>query len=201
MKRPIQTGIVAGVAILAAFFFFATLARATLYAPELQIEVPQAEQNAPLAEVPRGTGPGRLQIPRIKVDAKIQYVGLNAKGNMGVPSNYSDVAWYKYGSLPGHVGSAVIDGHVDNGLGLRGVFKDLEKLKIGDDVYVLNKEGTKVHFQVTDIGRYNYKEVPTKRLFNRGDDAYLNLITCGGTWVKDEKTYNERIVVYTTLVR
>ena len=201
MKRPIRTGIVAGVAILAALFFFATLLRTAAFAPELEIDVPEAEQNAPLAKLPTGKGPETLEIPKIGVDAAIQRVGINTKGNMGVPSNFSDVAWYKYGSLPGHVGSAVIDGHVDNGLGLRGGFKDLEKLKIGDDVYVLNKEGTKVHFQVTDIGRYNYKEVPTKRLFNRGDDAYLNLITCGGTWVKDEKTYNERIVVYTTLVR
>jgi len=201
MKRPIRTGIVAGVAILAALFFFATLLRTAAFAPELEIDVPEAEQNAPLAKLPTGKGPETLEIPKIGVDAAIQRVGINTKGNMGVPSNFSDVAWYKYGTVPGEEGSAVIDGHVDNGLGLAGVFKNLGKLEKGDDVYVLNKEGARVHFKVTEVRSYHYKEVPTERIFSAKGGAYLNLITCGGTWIKNEKTYDERIVVYTELVR
>ena len=119
---------------------------------------------------------------------------------MGVPSNFSDVAWYKYGTVPGQIGSAVIDGHVDNGLGFLGVFKRLGELRRGDDVYVETEEGSRIHFVVTAVEHYPYKSVPTEFIFNRTGSAYLNLITCGGNWIKTEKTYDERIVVFTRLV-
>src|SRR6185503_17165796 len=108
--------------------------------------------------------------------------------NMGTPSNFTDVAWYKYGTVPGQVGSAVIDGHVDNGLALAGVFKHLTDIKNGADVYVITKEGTKIHFVVQDIQSYPYKSVPTTLLFNQKDRARLNLVTCAGTWVPGDKT-------------
>jgi sortase A len=53
----------------------------------------------------------RLQIPSIKVDAAIQYVGLTGSGSMEVPQGRADVAWYKFGPRPGDLGSAVIAGH------------------------------------------------------------------------------------------
>jgi sortase (surface protein transpeptidase) len=94
----------------------------------------------------------------------------------------------------------VIDGHVDNGLGLSGVFKHLEDLQQGDDVYVVTKTGRELHFVVEDTVSYPYKTVPLETLFSRDDDARLNLITCGGSWVKSDKTYDHRFVVYTRLV-
>ena len=96
---------------------------------------------------------------------------------------------------------AVIAGHVDNGLALPGVFKHLDELKIGDDVYVERKDGTELHFKVTVIQKYPYRNVPLKTLFSRRDLPRLNLITCGGTWVPGERSYDERLVVYSELVR
>ena len=32
---------------------------------------------------------------------------------MGVPTNFTDVGWYRYGPAPGTPGNAVIDGHLD----------------------------------------------------------------------------------------
>ncbi len=183
---------------LAAIVFFGTLTQALWYAPGSDLQVP-ASETIP-REIPPAEEPVTLRIPKLKIDAKIQQTGLNAKGNMGVPTNYSDVAWYKHGTIPGQMGSAVIDGHVDNGLGLSGVFKDLEKLEKGDDVYVVTKSGRELHFEVLSVNSYPYKAVPLDVLFTRKDDARLNLITCGGTWIKSEKTYDQRVVVYTRLV-
>ena len=62
--------------------------------------------------------PLRLLIPKIKVNATIQHVSITKKGAMAVPTNYTDVGWYRLCTIPGHTGSAVIDGHVDNGFGI-----------------------------------------------------------------------------------
>jgi len=187
------------VTALALVVFASTLVQALWYAPESSTYVPDGSRTG-ARTVPPSEQPDRLIIPALNIDAPIQYVGITKKGNMGVPSNFSDVAWYKYGTVPGQIGSAVIDGHVDNGLALPGVFKHLDELRVGDDVIVETKQGRKLRFVVTDIESYNYKDVPGEVLFGRADTSRLNLVTCGGSWIRTEKTYDQRLVVYTVLV-
>jgi LPXTG-site transpeptidase (sortase) family protein len=189
------------VTILAAWIFSSTLVHAVLYAPEGALALPaHAAQKPAFSAAVNKTLPAHLIIPSLKINAAIQEVGLNALGNIMAPSNFTDVAWYDQGTIPGKVGSAVIDGHVDNGLGLAGVFKHLSDIKVGDDVYVQTNAGTKLHFVVTDIETYSYQNVPTQKLFAQDGSAHLNLITCEGTWVKSGDTYDHRLVVYTHLV-
>lgn len=191
-------GVVVAITALAAIVFFVTLTQALWYAPGSDLQVP-ASEIVP-RELPPSEEPATMRIPKLNIDTKIQQTGLNAKGNMGVPTNYTDVAWYKHGTIPGQIGSAVIDGHVDNGLGLSGVFKRLSELKKGDDIYVVTKTGRELHFVVDEAVDYPYTAVPLEKLFSRKNDVWLNLITCGGSWVKSEKTYDRRFVVYTRLV-
>lgn len=139
--------------------------------------------------------PARLIIGSLTIDAHVQYVGVNAAGNMGVPNNFTDVAWYKGGPAPGDAGSAVIDGHVDNGLGLDGVFKHLSDIKVGDDITVQTTSGKKLHFKVNAISEYPYRAVPTMGIFKTSGPPTLTLITCEGVWVPSDKTYDHRLVV------
>ncbi len=189
--------------LIAAGVFGWTLVHAVLYAPEQSGPLPPQAQTAQTPELytsATSTHPDRLVIPSLNINAAIQYVGVNAEGNMRAPDNFTDVAWYEYGTIPGMRGSAVIDGHVDNGLGLDGVFKHLTDIKVGEDVYVRTKGGTKLHFAVFDIETYPYQGVPVQKLFMPNDAAYLNLITCEGLWVWGGDTYDHRLVVYTRLV-
>jgi sortase (surface protein transpeptidase) len=143
--------------------------------------------------------PEQLRIPILGIDALVQHVGLTKSGKMAVPTNFTDVGWYRYGTAPGFVGSAVIDGHVDNGLRLPGVFKKLNGLAVGDEIFVRTAAGAELRFVVQEVAVYGYKEVPTEVLFNRADTARLNLVTCDGAWVAGEKTYDKRLVVYAVL--
>lgn len=177
---------------IALVIFAVTLAGALWYSPDSEIAVPPMSPVASTA-----SKPVRLEIPAIGVDATVQYVGITGNGDMGTPDNFTDVAWYKYGPVPGQLGSAVIDGHVDNGLSLAGVFKHLDNVKVGDDVYVIAADGSKLHFVVTDMEKYPYTSGPTQKIFGQTDAARLNLITCSGTWVPGARTYDERLVVYT----
>ena len=138
--------------------------------------------------------PLQLIIPALNIDAKIQDVGITKKGNMGVPNNFTDVGWYKYGAIPGRLGSAVIAGHVNNGLAFPAVFAHLGDLKKGDDVYIKMDDGKEVHFVVVDLSTYDYNAKVSK-VFNQNDDRYLKLITCTGVFVKSYGTHNKRLVV------
>ncbi len=203
LKKLLALGMVV-VAVLVIMF---TVRRAVYYAPDDSGLVPPsivlgstssaAAVNSGLLELRK---PLRLEIPSISVNAAVQYVGVKADGSMGTPAGFKDVAWYRLGTIPGDQGSAVIDGHVDNALALDGVFKHLGDVKIGDDVYVTKKDGARLHFRVKDIGIYATKDAPNERIFTDASGKYLNLITCAGTWVKDAKSYNQRLVLYTELV-
>jgi sortase (surface protein transpeptidase) len=146
-----------------------------------------------------GTYPAYVAIPSLGVSASVQRLGLNSKGNVGAPSNFVDVGWYVRGPIPGQVGSAIIDGHVDNGLGLAGVFKHLSSIAIGDSVYVTDHKGTVLRFVVTDVQSFNDENAPLDAIFNQDNGMFLKLITCGGTWIPSEKAYDQRVVVTSVL--
>src|ERR1039457_7041885 len=114
--------------------FFAVLVNALWYSSDAEVPLPKELQakkiedpNIP-ADIPLST-PVRLVISALHIDAKVQDVGITKNGNMATPNNFTDVGWYKYGALPGEMGSAVIAGHVDDGLALPGVFKHLGDLQ------------------------------------------------------------------------
>lgn len=197
-RSRILVGIAVAIVVIAGTVFFTTLVRAVFYTPEGEITVPSIVPMIEPEVAQSASLPLRLQIPSLSINARVQQVGLNAKKNMAAPTNFTDVGWYKYGTVPGQLGSAVIDGHVDNGLALSGVFKRLGDMAIGDDVYITARDGSRLHFVVTDIQSYPYTDAPSERIFSAKDAAHLNLITCAGTWIKGKRTYDERLVVYTT---
>ncbi len=166
----------------------------------LALRLPDSDTGAIGTASTSSTGAGlptRLKIPSLDIDARVQQVGINKKGEMGIPDNFRDVAWYAYGPAPGEKGSAVIDGHVDNALALSGVFKRLHEVRAGDEVIVVTESGAQLRFIVVDVQTYPYADVPLDLIFTRADAARLNLITCAGTWVSGLRTYDKRTVVYT----
>jgi sortase A len=198
--KPTTKKIIISIGILLSILVFVgVFVHASVYAPDDEAIPSQALR---AVEKKQATLPGHgaeLSIPKLKIDARVQEVGITTKGNIGTPNNFSDVGWYKYGPLPGKKGTAVIDGHVDNGLALPGVFKHLVDIELGDDVYVKTKEGDTLHFVVKNIETYDYN-APTTAILSQTDVSKLILITCTGTWVDSIRTHNKRLVVTTELV-
>lgn len=143
--------------------------------------------------------PKRLVIGSINVDAPIIYVGLTGEGAVDTPKGPSEVAWYKLGPRPGAQGSSVITGHFGPWKdGSSSVFDNLHKLKIGDKVTVKDDTGKDLIFIVKSTKIYKRTESP-EEVFNKEDGIFLNLITCNGTWLANQDTYNQRLVVFTEL--
>ena len=179
-----------------------TLGRSLYYAPNADsgLSLSGAAQGAAVVGANIYNQPSRLIIPSLDIDAHIQLVGVTKSGNMAAPNNFTDISWYKFGTVPGNSGSAVMAGHVDNALGTPAIFYELKELELGDDVYVVDKDGKRLHFQVIDKQLYPYDQAPIERIFNDATGTYLNLITCQGEWVPRAKSAANRLVVYTKLV-
>ena len=142
----------------------------------------------------------RLTIQNIGVDAKISTVGLTKEGNMEAPGNIYDVGLYKYGAKLGQNGTAVLAGHLDGAIGEKGVFYSLDKLKAGDIIKINRNNAAPLTYKVTKSKVYKSTDKPTE-VFKSASGANLNLITCTGSWDKNKSQYDERLVVFTTLVK
>lgn len=141
--------------------------------------------------------PVRLKIPSINIDAAIEYVGLKANGEMGVPKDTANVAWFKLGSRPGENGSAVIAGHfgvLENGEG--SVFDNLKKLGRGDKIYVEDEKGTTITFVVREKRSYEADEDASGVFSSNDGKSHLNLVTCQG-WNIVSESYTKRLVIFT----
>jgi sortase A len=159
--------------------------------------IPVPTQAANPTQEPTSFGtPKRLEIPSLGVDTTIETVGMDAAGNMDVPKDPDNVAWYKLGYKIGSNGSAVIAAHFDKPDGSPAVFYDISSLKPGEKIIVTDDDGMTKTFTVTESTSYPYNAFPLQKVFNSPGESTLNLITCDGTWNKAKKTYSNRLVVY-----
>jgi len=182
------------VSVFAFTLFHATVSSASLWSKSDMSETASGV-TVPPAAGPTSAHPARLIIPSIGVDASVENVGITSRGSIGTPASFADVGWYVYGATPGKTGAAIIDGHVDNGLALAGVFKHLSDIKKGATITVVTEGGIAKHFEVKSIVWYDYQNTPSSILFPKTKSPTLILVTCGGTWVPNDRTYNKRLVV------
>jgi sortase A len=143
--------------------------------------------------------PDKIIIPSININASIEEVGITTEGQMDTPKVDGNVGWYEFGPVPGAFGSAVIAGHLDTSFGAHGVFWNLDKVKIGDDIFVIDKYGTKLIFVVTKIKLFPFDLLDTKEIFDDNQNESLNLITCNGSWENSVNNYSQRLVVFSVL--
>jgi LPXTG-site transpeptidase (sortase) family protein len=144
--------------------------------------------------------PVRLVIPKIKVNAPVQHIGITQQNSMETPNNATDVGWLKIGTKPGEKGSTVIDGHFDNEMGGKGVFNDLHQLTKGDRVLIKTDKGETFTYIVNSLKVYD-EGTKAPEIFSKNDGKYLSLITCDGIWNETTKSYTQRLVVFAALAK
>jgi LPXTG-site transpeptidase (sortase) family protein len=172
-----------------------------MFGKTISSDLPTWTNYASLPELRPGTGsvvPVRLRIPALGVDTEVEGVGLR-NGAMDVPGNIWNAGWLNTSPRPGEVGNAVLDGHKDSVRG-RAIFMELGKLKPGDKVYVSDEYGYELTFEVFEVQSYFLQDAPLARLFGPSAEKQLSLISCDGNFMREQLTYNKRVVVYTRLI-
>jgi hypothetical protein len=143
--------------------------------------------------------PVRLTILSLGVGAAVEAVGVKEGGAMANPSSFTTTGWYKYGARPGEAGNAVIAGHVNNGLGLSGVFARLPEIAIGATITVTDNSGRTLNYVVVEKTQYSTTEAPLQEIFSITGPSQLVLITCEGDWIPASRSYDKRLVVLARL--
>ncbi|MDP2943971.1 MAG: class F sortase [bacterium] len=141
--------------------------------------------------------PVRLTIPKIKVEAAVESVGLTPQGAMDVPEKTGSVAWFSLGSRPGENGSAVMAGHYGRKNGKASVFDNLYKLRPGDKLSVEDDQGLVISFVVRATRRYDQRANAPEVFDSSDGQSHLNFVTCEGVWDKVSQSYPTRLVIFT----
>lgn len=143
--------------------------------------------------------PTRIRIPILSIDSYIQPVGLLSNGQMDVPDNIWEVGWLNSSALPGTAGNTVLAGHKDSQQGTA-VFWALDTLHKGNLIYISDKSGNELTFEVETVELYSLANAPLSRIFGSTSRAQLTLISCAGDFIPTLHTYNQRVVVYAKLL-
>ncbi len=171
----------------------ASIAVATVAEPAKEPVVPKVQPSNPPSST---SAPQRLKIPSIGVNAFVEQMGLTSQGAMDAPAGPDNAGWYKLGTKPGEVGSAVIDGHSGWKGDIPAIFDNLGNVQVGDKIYVENGDGNTVTFVVRRIKEYPFN-ADAGEIFHSNDGlSHLNLITCAGTWNDISRSSSMRLVVF-----
>jgi hypothetical protein len=144
--------------------------------------------------------PTLLRIPAIGVTATVNPVGINAAtGEFDVPPSVDEIGWYSYGpGLDAVAGSIVIAGHVDGANQGRGAFFRLRDVPIGAPIEVRGADGRTLTFRAAGRETYPKSRIPLERYFARDGAPRLTLITCGGPFNAQTRSYRDNIVITAT---
>jgi LPXTG-site transpeptidase (sortase) family protein len=144
--------------------------------------------------------PDRLVIPRLGINAPVNYRGIGADGFMGDPAGPLDVVWYDFspyqglGGYPGEGGNSVIAGHVDYRTHGLAVFAPLRNIAEGDIIEYHRWDGVTLSYIVLWAA-----DIPSGEGFNQyvaaGEQETMTLITCNGTFDQARREYDHRRVV------
>ncbi|MFC7528717.1 class F sortase [Actinoplanes sp. GCM10030250] len=139
--------------------------------------------------------PVRLRIPELRVESRLDRLGVQADGAVAVPADPDVAGWFSGGPRPGQPGPAVILGHVDSKSG-PGVFAGLAGARVGTLVHVERGDGSTVTFRIGRISRVPKDEFPTELVYAPTLDATLRLVTCGGGFDRSRGSYRDNVIAY-----
>jgi len=139
--------------------------------------------------------PLRVRVSGTDIDATIIDLGLNSDGTLEVPKDYSESGWYTGRPVPGELGPSIVVGHVDSTEG-PAVFYELRNLEVGDLIEVDRSDGLIAWFKVSEIILVDKVAFPTERVYGPTDAPELRLITCGGSFDKEARSYRGNLIVF-----
>nr|WP_246406558.1 class F sortase [Modestobacter versicolor] len=140
--------------------------------------------------------PVRLEVPGAGIDAPLDPVGVEPDGAMTLPEDVGRAGWYRYGPVPGATeGTAVLAGHVDDEEQGLGELAPLRGVEPGAEVRVTDAAGVVTRWQVVGREVIEKQAVPLDQLFQRTGPPRLVLVTCGGDFLPELRSYQDNVVV------
>jgi hypothetical protein len=171
----------------------AVLATPAAQVPAVATPAVTARPAAPSAVVPVALP---VQLELAGVDAPLDPVGVDPAGAMALPEDVDRVGWYRFGPAPGaDEGTAVLAGHVDDAEQGLGALAPLREVEAGAEVQVTDASGAVTRWRVVSRELIEKRAVPLAALFPRAGPPRLVLLTCGGEFLPELRSYADNVVV------
>lgn len=139
-----------------------------------------------------------LSVPSIDLEARVVAVGVT-DGSLQVPNDPAHVGWWSRSAPAGApAGSVVMDGHVDSRTGGPGALYRLAigDVRVGTDIVLRTAAGRRITYRVYAQQVYRKAGGLPAEIFASTNAPRLVLITCGGSFDFQRRSYDENVVVY-----
>ena len=146
-----------------------------------------------VAAAPRVTAVS-IDIPRLQLSGQLDELAVADDGELLAPDDPARAGWYAGGVVPGDLGPAIVGGHVDSRRG-PGVFFALRSLRPDDVVEITRSDGQVARFSVTSVQQVAKEQFPTAAVYGPTPRPELRLITCGGRFDREARSYTDNVVV------
>jgi LPXTG-site transpeptidase (sortase) family protein len=158
----------------------------------IKLDPADAEDRRAAAVAPRPGAPIRLRIAAVEIETDVRPGGVvkDKQGQWEWETLPFVATNYPFLGPVGTIGNPVISGHVVT-LREGNVFRDLYKVKLGDEVEVFT-ERAQFTYVVEEI-----KLVPPTavEVLLPTDDARLTVLTCGGEFDPRSRTFSDRLIL------
>ncbi len=145
---------------------------------------------------PEAAPPVALVIASLGVDMPVSAVGVQDDGSMEIPKQPSRAGWYRYGAAPADSsGTTVLAAHVDSRVFGIGPLARLREADEGETVTVTDADGTRHRYEIESVTYIPRAELPVGDLFDREGERKLAIITCGGSFDEQSRTYSDNVVL------
>lgn len=140
--------------------------------------------------------PVRVRYPAIDADLPVQPRGVADDGQMDLPDDAGQAAWYQFGMTPADdAGTTVIAAHAGSEETPFGPLYGLLDAQRGDEVIVSDSTGQEHRYQVVETQQLGKNGLDFTPYFERSGPHRLVLITCGGQWVPERNSYTDNVIV------
>ncbi|MBD7956699.1 class F sortase [Microbacterium sp. Sa4CUA7] len=175
--------------------------------PSSAVVSPTAPPPTPTVEVPitaatpppvqeRGAAPTAVVSTDLGIDMPVVPVGVQADGSMEIPVDPAVAGWYRYGPAPADTdGTTVLAAHVDSRVYGVGPLAQLREAQPGQTLQVADADGVITGYTVESVTYIPRAELPVDQLFDREGPRSLVLITCGGQFDEQTRTYSDNVVL------
>ncbi|MCR2793043.1 class F sortase [Microbacterium sp. zg.Y625] len=170
-------------------------ARTETAAPTPAVQIPVTPATPPPVQAP-SAAPEQLASAELGIDMPVVPVGVQDDGSMEIPVDPSVAGWYRYGPAPADAdGATVLAAHVDSrvyGIGPLSVLRDAQP---GQTLQVTDADGAVTVYTVESVTYIPRAELPVDQLFDRDGPRSLVVITCGGEFDEQSRTYSDNVVL------
>ncbi|MCR2827830.1 class F sortase [Microbacterium sp. zg.Y909] len=164
-------------------------------APTPTVQVPVAPAPPPPVQAP-SAAPQQLASADLGIDMPVVPVGVQDDGSMEIPVDPAVAGWYRYGPAPADAdGTTVLAAHVDSrvyGIGPLSVLRDAQP---GQTLQLTDADGAVTSYTVESVTYIPRAELPVDQLFDRDGPRSLVVITCGGEFDEQSRTYSDNVVL------